>query len=103
MALPAGSAIIYGIDQRKSWTNAKTPMPGSPKNPAMITVTALTGKYSPVKVATEFKSHRQRNPQAELMLSFQNQRMGSAMSRIRAQSRRAGIKINTKSSIKTSV
>jgi hypothetical protein len=99
MALPAGSAIIYGIDQRKSWTNAKTPMPGSPKNPAMITVTALTGKYSPVKVATEFKSHRQRKPQAELMLTFQNQRMGSAINRTRAQRIRAGIKIAEKLSI----
>ena len=69
----------------------------------MITVTALTGKDTPVKAATELSSHRQKNPQTELMLSFQNQRMGSAMMRSSPKTRNAGMMSVAKIAINTSV
>ena len=77
-------------------------MPGSPRNPAMTTVAALTGKYRFVKMDMELSSHRQQNPQAELMKNFQMKRMGSAMMRSRAQRMSAGIKIMEKFSMMTS-
>ena len=78
-------------------------MPGRPRKPAMTTVTALTGKCRPVKAETEFKSQRHKKPQAELTVSFQNQRIGSAMIRSSAKSKTAGMRSVAKNSIMTSV
>ena len=88
---------------KKHWVSASTAMPGRPRNPAVRTVTALTGNSNPVKADTEFSSHRQKKPQAELMLIFQNHRIGMAIIRKRIITRNAGTKSVANFSIETSV
>ena len=88
---------------RKYCTSASRMMPGRPRNPAITTVTGFTGNSSPVKEETELSTHRHKNPQAELMKIFQNQRMGIAMIRSSPKASRAGIKSVEKLFIKSSV
>ena len=75
----------------KTARSAMIPIPGIPNVPAVRTVTLFTGRWTPVKGARVFSSHRQAKPHPECKASLQTERMGRKIQRIRSTAIIAGI------------